>query len=219
MRELNREGYLPVAISDAKAIAGGDAATFELIYRSYCELVRRIGVRILRSSIDAEDVTQDVFLKVLQKVHTFRGEAAFSSWLYRVATNLTLARLRQRKNHLPSVREIQHPDKGIPIESGKPDMQLKGLLDRMELEAAIDLLPAGYKAAFVLHEIQGYEHKEIARIFGCSVANSKSQLHKARKRLRGYLAKGCKSGHIGHASLRSRSRRLHPNCSSLAACA
>lgn len=218
MRELAREGYLPVRISDAQAIADGDAATFELVYSGYCELVRRLGTRILRSSIDAEDVTQDVFLRVFQKVHTFRGEAAFSSWLYRVATNLVLARLRQRKNDLPCVSEIQRSDRGIPIESGKPDMQLKGLLDRMDIESAIELLPAGYKAAFVLHDIQGYAHKEIARIFGFSVANSKSQLHRARKRLRGYLAMGCK-GPLGSANLRSGSQRLRANCSPPATCA
>jgi RNA polymerase sigma-70 factor (ECF subfamily) len=143
---------------------------------------------MLRDPVEAEDAAQDVFVRLFLKIHTFRGESAFSSWLYRLAINVVLMRFRRNKRNGNTPREnldgADYPDR----EMGAPDPYLSGLLCRIDLQAAIDVLPEGYKAAFILHDIHGYGHKEIAAIFGCSIGNSKSQLHKARRRLRKLLS-------------------------------
>ena len=143
---------------------------------------------MLRNPFDAEDASQDVFVLVFLKIHTFRGESAFSSWLYRLATNVVLMRFRRNKRYwtpLGSCRQY-HTDSSGEIDA--PDPRGRGLFDRIDLQAAIDVLPAGYKAALILHDVHGYGHKEIATLFGYSVGNSKSQLHRARRQLRKLLA-------------------------------
>jgi RNA polymerase sigma-70 factor (ECF subfamily) len=144
---------------------------------------------MLRDPFEAEDLTQDTFVLLLRKIHTFRGESAFSSWLYKLTTNLVLMRFRSKVSQPESLDEISaNAENGETFsELGQPDLYLSGLFDRVNLQAAIDLLPAGCKTAFILHDVEGYEHKEIAGILGCSVGNSKSQLHRARKRLRKLL--------------------------------
>ena len=127
-------------------------------------------------------------MHVFRKIHTFRGESALSTWLYRVTTNLILRRLQQQKSRFASQRETWG-ESNSQQETGKEDPRLTGLFDRMSLETAIDRLPNGCKAAFVLHDVQGYRHREISSILGYSIANSKSQLHKARKRLRTSLTR------------------------------
>jgi len=171
-----------------QSINQGDREAFALIYQSYSELVRRVCLRMLRDPAEAEDAAQDVFFRVFLKINTFRGESAFSSWLYRLTTNIVLMRFRRNKHHWTSLDEC--PEEGSDPSSGNgaPDQYLSGLPGWIDLQAAIDVLPEGYKAAFILHEVHGYEHKEIAAIFGYSVGNSKSQLHKARRRLRKLLA-------------------------------
>jgi len=142
---------------------------------------------MLRDPSDAEDAAQDVFVCLFRKIHTFRRESVFSSWLYRLATNVVLMRLRRNKSSCAFRFD------GIDLESvpareiGGPYGDLNGLPGRIDLQTAIDLLPKGYKAAVILHDFQGYAHPEIAEILGYSVGNSKSQLHKARKRLRKLL--------------------------------
>jgi len=165
----------------------GHIGAFEFLYRDYCGLVQRLCLRMLRDPTEAEDATQDVFVRVLTKIHTFRGESAFSSWLYRLTTNIVLMRFRRNKHTCTSLSEPME-DEGRPCGRvpGR-DSHWSGLLDRLDLQAAIDLLPHGYKTAFILHEVHGYDHKEIAEIFGYSIGNSKSQLHKARRRLRQLL--------------------------------
>lgn len=164
--------------------------SFELIYRSYCEFVRRICLRMLRDPTEAEDATQDVFICVFRKINTFRGESAFSSWLYRLTTNSVLMRFRKNKykNTWISLEEHREEEAASCSKIGGPDMKLSSLLDRIDLQTAIDVLPDGYRTAFVLHDIQGYDHGEIAKMFGHSAGNSKSQLHKARERLRNLLS-------------------------------
>jgi RNA polymerase sigma-70 factor, ECF subfamily len=143
--------------------------------------------RMVGNSTEAEDLTQDVFLQVFRMIHSFRGEAAFSTWLHRLAVNVVLMRLRKKKPEQTSLEEATDPNEEFgrpPKEFGEPDLRLVGLVDRLNIERALGQLPPGYRLIFVLHDVQGHEHKEIAEILSCSVGNSKSQLHKARKRLR-----------------------------------
>jgi len=186
MKDMN------AVIADARAPAGVNqqghsdpTVAFDQIYRDYSELVRRLCLRMLRDPVDAEDATQDAFLRVLLKLHTFRGESALSSWLYRLTTNHVLMQFRKNAHEHISLDDLG--DDNMRLELGGPDLQLNGVLDRIDLQAALDQLPEGYRAAFVLYDIQGFDHKEVARICGYSVGNSKSQLHKARKRLRELL--------------------------------
>jgi RNA polymerase sigma-70 factor (ECF subfamily) len=142
---------------------------------------------MLRDPVEAEDATQDVFVCLLYKINTFRGKSAFSSWLYRLTTNSVLMRFRKNRQRWVPLEETEECNGGSYNEISLPDLNLSGVLDRIDLESAIDVLPNGYKAAFVLHDIQGYRHREIAQMFGRSVETSKSQLHKARLRLRKLL--------------------------------
>jgi RNA polymerase sigma-70 factor (ECF subfamily) len=178
------------AFSVVKAIRlfnKGDASAFEFIYRSYCEFVHRICLRMLRNPVEAEDAAQDVFVCVFRKINTFRGEAAFSSWLYRLTTNSVLMRFRKNKHTWIPLEERREDGSASYSEIGEVDLNLSGTLDRIDLQSAIEVLPNGYKTAFLLHDIQGYDHREIAEMFGYSTGNSKSQLHKARVRLRSLL--------------------------------
>ena len=142
------------------------------------------------NTAEAEDLTQEAFLQLFRKIHTFRGDSAFSTWLHRLSVNVVLMKLRKKTLPETSLEETTEPDEetgGPRKDVGGPDLLLTGSLDRVNLQRAIEQLPPGYRAAFVLHDIQGYEHNEIAEIMGCSIGNSKSQLHKARMRLRELL--------------------------------
>lgn len=168
----------------------GDSAAFEIIYRQYASRVYALCLRMLRDPVEAEDLTQEAFLQLFRKLNTFRGESAFSTWLHRLTVNLVLMRLR--KKSLPTVSIEATADQNDEIDSpaidvGAPDLLLEGSIDRLLLERCIEQLPAGYRSIFVLHDIQGYRHDEIAKIVGRSVGDSKSQLHKARMRLRELL--------------------------------
>ena len=138
---------------------------------------------------DAEDLTQEAFLQMFRKIGTFRGESAFSTWMHRLAVNLVLMRLRKKSLLTSSLEETPGTDleEGRKREFGGPDITLTGAVDRLALEKAIQALPAGYRMIFHLHDVEGYEHREIAGMIGCSVGNSKSQLHKARMKLRELL--------------------------------
>jgi RNA polymerase sigma-70 factor, ECF subfamily len=165
----------------------GDIQAFESIYRTYCEFVHRICLRMLRDPAEADDAAQDVFVCVFRKISTFRGESPFSSWLYRLTTNSVLMRFRKKKHTWISLEERGDDDCASYSEIEAVDLNLSGVLDRIDLQSAIAVLPNGYKTAFVLHDIQGYDHREIAKMFGYSTGNSKSQLHKARLRLKSLL--------------------------------
>ena len=168
----------------------GDKTALENIYRLHSRRVYAVCLRMVADPTEAEDLTQDVFLLLFRKIHTFRGESAFSTWLHRLAVNLVLMRLRKKSLPTVSTEAATDPadDKGWPsIDIGAPDLLLEGSIDRINLARCIAQLPVGYRTMFVLHDIQGYEHHEIARILGRSVGDSKSQLHKARTRLRELL--------------------------------
>jgi RNA polymerase sigma-70 factor (ECF subfamily) len=135
-------------------------------------------------------LTQEAFLQLFRKIDTFRGESAFASWLYRLTTNIALMRFRKKKLISTSLDEFTTSDEensGPRKEIGEPDLRLTGLFDRVNLQKAIDQLPEGCKALFILHDVKGYQHNEIAKMLGCSIGTSKSQVHRARKRLRKIL--------------------------------
>jgi RNA polymerase sigma-70 factor, ECF subfamily len=170
----------------------GDAAAFEQIYRAHSRKVYALCLRMTGNPADAEEYTQDAFLQLFRKIHTFRGDSAFSTWLYRLTVNVVL--MKRRKKRLPSdpIDENAEPDRETRIQHSKfgvPDLRLNGSIDRVNLQRAVGQLPRGYKQMFILHDVQGYWHGEIAGILGCSVGNCKSQLHKARMRLRELLQK------------------------------
>jgi RNA polymerase sigma-70 factor (ECF subfamily) len=145
------------------------------------------------NTAEAEELTQESFLQLFRKIGTFRGESAFSTWLHRLAFNIVLMRLRKRSFQVVSMDETIEPGENTPglhEYIGGLDQRLSRSVDRMDLERALNQLPPGYRAVFILHDVQGYEHNEIAAIRGCSLGNSKSQLHKARARLRQLLQTG-----------------------------
>ena len=184
-------------MSEAEAIRlaqQGDERGFERIYRLHSQRVYALCLRMMRgNAAEAEDLTQESFLQLFRKISTFRGESAFSTWLHRLAFNIVLMRLRRRSYQVLSLDETFEPGENATRqqkEIGGRDLRLSGSVDRMDLERALEQLPPGYKAVFILHDVQGYEHREIAAIRGCSLGNSKSQLHKARARLRDLLRTG-----------------------------
>jgi len=180
-------------LSEAEAIQRaqqGDAEAFERIYRLHNRRVYALCLRMVGNTAEAEDLTQEAFLQLFRKIGTFRGESAFSTWLHRLAVNVVLMRLRKKTLAETSLDETTEPDEdagGPRKDIGGPDLRLSGSVDRVNLERAVERLPPGYRSIFVLHDVQGYEHNEIAVIMNCSIGNSKSQLHKARMRLRELL--------------------------------
>jgi len=177
----------PEAIRLAQA---GNAAAFEFLYRLHSRRVYALCLRMVGNPADAEDLMQEAFLQLYRKIGTFRGESAFSTWLHRMTVNVVLMRLRKKSLPTDSLEETIEPDaegSAPKRDVGAPDLRLSGAVDRVNLERSIEKLPPGYRTVFVLHDVQGYEHNEIADIMGCSVGNSKSQLHKARTRLRELL--------------------------------
>ncbi len=141
------------------------------------------------NTAEAEDLSQEAFLQLFRKIGTFRGESAFSTWLHRLSVNVVLMHLRRKNLPETPLEEITEPSQedGPRREIGARDPTLAGSIDRVNLERAIERLPPGYRTIFVLHDMEGYEHNEIADMMNCSIGNSKSQLHKARMKLRDLL--------------------------------
>jgi RNA polymerase sigma-70 factor, ECF subfamily len=174
---------------DAEILAraqAGDHAAFAQLYALHKRRVYSLCLRMLSNVAEAEDLTQESFLQLHRKIATFRGDSAFSTWLHRLTINVVLMHLRRKGLNLISLDEAldPSPDHGPTRSFGAPDLRLTGSIDRMTLEKAVENLPAGYRLIFVLHDIEGYEHNEIATLLDCSIGNSKSQLHKARMKLR-----------------------------------
>jgi len=169
----------------------GDGEAFARLYERHKRRVYGICLRITRERAEAEDCTQEAFLQCFQKLSTFRGDSALSTWLYRLTVNVVLMRLRTSHGKPLSL------DTGSCLEdSGESailnscpvdDLSLTGAVDRIALRRALHRLPPGYRTIFLLHDVEGKAHSEIARELGCSIGNSKSQLHQARVRLRGFL--------------------------------
>ena len=167
----------------------GDAAAFELLYDLHKRRVYSLCLRMTGNTASAEDLTQEAFLQLFRKIGTFRGESAFSTWLHRMAVNVVLMQLRKKNLPVVPIDETTEGEEEGTIrkELGAADSRLAGSIDRLHLQRAVDELPPGYRTIFVLHDVEGYEHNEIATMVGCSIGNSKSQLHKARIKLRDLL--------------------------------
>jgi RNA polymerase sigma-70 factor (ECF subfamily) len=165
--------------------ADGNIPAFELLYERYHRRTYSLCLRMTASPTEAEDLTQEVFIQLFRKISSFRGDSAFSTWLHRLTVNQVLMHFRRRsvKNEKTS-EDGEIPEQTVVGSANPNRMQV---VDRIALRNAIAELPKGYKSVFLLHDVQGYEHEEVARQLGISVGTSKSQLHKARLKLRGLL--------------------------------
>ena len=165
----------------------GDLGAFEEVYRAHSGRLYSVAFRMVGNAADAEDLLQEIFLAAHRKLESFRGESALGTWLYRLAVNLCLDYLRSRTGRAISVTDA------LDDEHPLPDNESRSLAERtvtkMDLERALAQLPEGCRMAFVLHDIEGLEHREVAEAMGIAEGTSKSQVHKARLRLRGLLSK------------------------------
>ncbi len=194
-----------------RRVQEGDAAAFEALFHAHKARIYSICVRMTNNTAQAEDLTQEAFLQVFRKLSTFKGNSALSTWLYRIAVNTVLMHfrkkaLRQVSLDEPSSGEVKHARR----EYGERDGRLSGSVDRITLARAITDLPTGYRRIFLMHEVEGYEHQEIARILECSVGNSKSQLHKAKLRIREFLGRAAavqEADSAGESKAEARRRR------------
>jgi RNA polymerase sigma-70 factor (ECF subfamily) len=203
---VNQSDTKPAVAGDSELIARaqrGEAEAFESLFHAHKRRVFRLCLRMMGNVSDAEELTQEAFLTLFRKIHTFRGESAFSTWLLRISLNIVLMRRRKKvpKEILPLESSTEDGEEDRPqVEYGYSDAMQAGVVDRLCLQAAVEQLPPGYRQVFELHDVLGCQHHEIAEILGYSVGNSKSQLHKARMRLRKLLG----------PSLRPRSYRKAP---------
>ena len=166
--------------SDVAAAAAGDVRAFERVYRRHVARIHSTAVRMLGVE-EADDATQDVFVRAWQRLGQFRGDSAFGTWLFRLAVNVMLSR-----REVVAIRQRRHVDDAELVETlssreASPELGL-------DFQAAIDRLPPGMRQIFVLHDIEGYKHDEIAAMLGIAQGTSKSQLHRVRMVLRKYLS-------------------------------
>jgi len=166
----------------AQQSAAGDSGAFEQIYRRHFRRVYALCLRMLGDPTQAEDLTQDVFVNLFNKIGSFRGESAFTTWLHRMTVNQVLMYFRKASTR--SELTTEEGETPVQIVRGTEDPNAMPVVDRISLERAIAQLPPGYRTVFVLHDVEGYDHDEIARTLGVSEGTSKSQLHKARLKLR-----------------------------------
>lgn len=171
----------------------GDEQACATIFELHKRCVYSTCLLMTKNVADAEDLMQDAFIQIFRGIRTFRGDSAFSTWIYRVVVNTVL--MTRRKRHLREV-SLDEPASldyaPVAREFGSDDNKLMGTVDRVALTQAANELPEGCRAIFILHEVEGYEHHEIAEQLSCSIGNSKSQLHKARLKMRKLLASGKK---------------------------
>ena len=165
--------------ADAALAASGDASAFERLYRAHVNRVHSL-VRRMLDADEADDLTQDVFVRAWEKLHTFRGESAFGTWLHRLAVNVVLARRKTLGTERGRFQGGEDPLQDVTARRETPEIS-------MDFEEALATLPDGARQVFVLHDVEGYRHEEIARMLGVVPGTSKSQLHHARMALRRYL--------------------------------
>ena len=171
-------------------IRSGDGSAFEALYRQHATRLYNLASRMMGSHGEADDVLQDIFLLAYRKLGSFRGESSLGTWLYRLAMNHCLDVLRSRQTRMGQQTDsLDEPD-APPVASPVP---LVGSVSRIDLERAVDALPPACRAAFLLHDVEGFGHQEVGAMLGISEGTSKSQVHKARMRIRYYLAHGVKS--------------------------
>jgi RNA polymerase sigma-70 factor (ECF subfamily) len=164
----------------------GDAAAFEELYRTHAGRIYNLVLRMAGSATEAEDLLQDVFLHAHRKLGSFRGDSSLGTWLYRLAVNQCLDVMRGRQARM--ARATDSIDADGSIEPAAVSPAVPTAISRLDLERAIAKLPGGCRAAFVLHDVEGFEHNEVARLLGVSEGTSKSQVHKARMKLRAMLS-------------------------------
>ncbi|HZI20485.1 MAG TPA: RNA polymerase sigma factor [Pyrinomonadaceae bacterium] len=171
--------------------AAGDSRAFEELYERHSRRVYSLCLRMTQNPTEAEDLSQDVFVQLFRKVGMFRGESQFTTWLHRMTVNQVLMHFRRRGVKLEHTSE----DGELPPQmvAGTEDARRMPIVDRIALDRALSQLPPGYRTVFVLHDVEGYEHEEIARLLGCAPGTSKSQLHKARLSLRKLLKRQARS--------------------------
>lgn len=165
---------------DVEEARGGDAVAFERIYRRHVGRVHALCRRMLATADEAEDVTQDVFIRAWEKLSLFRGDAAFGTWLYRLAVNVILARRQSMGTYRDRFEGGDADVIPFATRRDRPDL-------RVDFDAAIRTLPRGARDVFVLHDVEGYTHEEIGALLNVTAGTSKSQLHRARMSLRQYL--------------------------------
>jgi RNA polymerase sigma-70 factor, ECF subfamily len=166
----------------------GDEQAFATLFQVHKKRVYSVCLMMTKDTAEAEDLTQETFLQVFRSVGSFRCDSAFSTWLHRVAVNTVLMKLRRRKSPAVSLDEPVSPESpSLRREIGTADPRLSGTIDRIALHRAMQELPEGCRKIFGLHEVEGYQHHEIAEMLDCSVGNSKSQLHKAKMKMRDLL--------------------------------
>ena len=171
----------------AKRCRNGDAAAFEELYRQHAGRLYNMAFRMAGSSQEAEDLLQEVFLHAYRKLGSFRGDSSLGTWLYRLGMNQCLDYLRGRQAKMKQATDSLD-DEGA-AELAAPMSPTPIAVNRLDLERAIGRLPQGCRAAFLLHDVEGFEHNEVARILGVSEGTSKSQVHKARMKLRTMLGR------------------------------
>jgi RNA polymerase sigma-70 factor, ECF subfamily len=213
---LHQENSSAVLVERAKR---GDAEAFEALFYQHKQHVYSLCLRMIGNAADSEELTQEAFMQAFRKIHTFRGDSAFSTWLHRLAVNTVLMRLRKKRVvEAPYDEFIREDETGERCKQfGAADPVLTGSVDRVNLQRAVAHLPHGYRQMFILHDVQGYDHHEVAAILGCSVGNSKSQLHKARTRLRKLLQEEEADGqrHKRISSRHENTRRRSDLCAAL----
>ncbi|HEY0385203.1 MAG TPA: RNA polymerase sigma factor [Pyrinomonadaceae bacterium] len=166
----------------AQRAAQGEMAAFEELYQRHHRRVYSLCLRMTQNVSEAEDLAQEVFIQLFRKVGSFRGESAFTTWLHRLTVNQVLMHFRKRSVKMEQTTEEGETPVQVVVGTSNPNQM--PVVDRIALDKAIGQLPPGYRTVFVLHDVEGHEHEEIARLLGCSVGTSKSQLHKARMKLR-----------------------------------
>jgi RNA polymerase sigma-70 factor, ECF subfamily len=172
----------------ARMSAAGDMRAFEELYERHSRRVYSLCLRMTANTAEAEDLSQEVFIQLHRKAGSFRGESQFTTWLHRLTVNQVLMHFRRRGSRVERVTDdgevAGESEAGRAAEWGRSS---GSEADRIALDRALSQLPPGYRAVFVLHDVEGHEHEEVARLLGCSVGTSKSQLHKARMKLRQLL--------------------------------
>jgi RNA polymerase sigma-70 factor (ECF subfamily) len=178
----------PAPNSDhALAIAAGkgDIEAFEKIYERHNRRVYSLCLRMTQNVAEAEDLAQEAFIQLFRKIGSFRGDSAFTTWLHRLTVNQCLMHFRKKSVKLE--RTTEEGETPVQIVGGTENPNAMPVIDRIALDNALKQLPPGYRTVFTLHDIEGHEHEEIARMLGVAVGTSKSQLHKARMKLRKIL--------------------------------
>lgn len=169
----------------AQRAGRGDMQAFEELYLRHNRRVYSLCLRMTRNVTDAEDLAQEVFVQLYRKIGSFRGQSAFTTWLHRLTVNQVL--MHWRKSGVRLEQTTEDGETPVQVVKGTEDHRTMPIVDRIALDDAIAQLPPGYRLVFTLHDVEGHEHTEIARMLGRSVGTSKSQLHKARMKLRALL--------------------------------